>query len=151
MRRLITNDRARVGKWVAERVGRSTPWTDAAALGLEKDGELVAGIVIDGYVPNARGSMHCAIERKGMNKDFLYACFDYAFNFLNLKVLLNPVSENNPASMRFTEHIGFKEISRIPEAWDGKETLVLYQLSKADCKWINVLTCNQQRIIAQEI
>jgi RimJ/RimL family protein N-acetyltransferase len=137
MRRLITNDRARVGAWVAERVGRDTPWTTEAALGLEKDGELVAGIVIDGYVPNARGSMHCAIDKRGMNKEFLYACFDYAFNFLNLKVLLNPVSESNKASMRFTEHIGFKEISRIPEAWDGNETLVLYQLRRDECRHIN--------------
>lgn len=134
--RLILNDRERVGRWVAERVGRSTPWTTSGAIGLEKDGILVAGIVIDGYVENARGSMHCAIDNKSMNEAFLMACFDYAFNFLNLKVLLNPVSASNAASVRFTEKIGFTEITRVPLAWDGKETLILYQLRREECRWL---------------
>lgn len=136
MKRLVTDDRARVGTWVAARVGRSTPWTDAAALGLEKDGKLVAGIVIDGYTPNARGSMHCAIEKHGMNKAFLYACFDYAFKFLDLKVLLNPVSAENEASLRFTKHIGFRELARIPQAWDGTEDLVLFSMRRDECHWL---------------
>lgn len=137
MKRLVTNERARVGAWVAERVGRDDPWTTAAALGLEKDGELVAGIVIDGYVPNARGSMHCAGTGKyWLNREFLRACFDYAFNFLNLKVLINPVSAMNDASLRFTRHIGFTELARIPLAWDGKEDLVLFQLHRDDCRWL---------------
>ena len=136
MRRLITNDRVRVGKRVAERVGRTDPWTTAAALGLEKDGELVAGIVIDGYTPKARGSMHCAIDRHGMSKEFLFSCFDYAFNFLDLKVLLNPVSAKNEASLRFTKHIGFTELCRIPQAWDGTEDLVLFQMQRSDCRWL---------------
>lgn len=136
MKTLITNDRARVGAWVAERVGRETPWTREGAIGLENNGELVAGVVIDGYVPDARASMHCAIERHGMNKMFLYACFDYAFRHLNLKVLLNPVSESNEASMRFTKHIGFTEIARIPQAWNGEENLVLFQMQRKDCRWL---------------
>jgi len=139
MKRLITNDRARVGAWVAERVGRDTPFVHEAALGLEKDGELVAGIVIDGYVEHARGSMHCAGTGKyWLNREFLFACFDYAFNFLGLKALINPVSASNEASLRFTKHIGFTEIARIPQAWDGKEDLVLFQLHRNDCRWLGV-------------
>ena len=137
MKRLITNDRARVGKWVAERVGRDSPWVDSPALGLEQDGELIAGIVIDGICPNARGSMHCAgVGKRWLNREFLFSCFDYAFRVLDLKVLLNPVSLENKDSMRFTEHIGFREIAQIPYAWDGKETLVLYELQRADCRWL---------------
>ena len=139
MKRLVTNDRARVGQWVSERVGRLTPWISEAALGLECDGELVAGIVIDGYVKNARGSMHCAIANKyGMNREFIFACFDYAFRVLDLKVLLNPVAESNAASLRFTQHMGFKEIARIPQAWDGEEALILFQLHRDDCRWLGV-------------
>lgn len=136
MRHLVTNDRKRVGAWVAEKVGRSEAWTTAAALGLEKDGELVAGIVLDGYTPKARASMHCAIEKKGMNKEFLYACFDYAFRFLDIKVLLNPVSAKNEASLRFTKHIGFKEVGRFPQAWDGEEDLVLFSMQRDECRWL---------------
>ncbi len=136
MRRLVS-DRKRVGAWVAERVGRSLPWTDDAVLGLEREGELIAGIVIDGYVPGARASMHCAAEGKHwLDRTFLHACFDYAFNQLGLQALVNPVAASNTASLRFTRHIGFKEIARVPRAWDGQDDLVLFAMSRDDCRWI---------------
>lgn len=139
MKRLITDDRERVGKWVAERVGRKTPWVTEGAIGLEKDGELIAGIVIDGHAPDARGSMHCAGEGKyWLTREFLHACFDYVFNFLNLKVLINPVSASNEASLKFTKHIGFEVIGRFDKAWDGKEDLVLFSMSRDQCRWIGV-------------
>lgn len=137
MKRLVTNDRTRVGRWVAERVGRGTPWVTDAALGLEKDGELVAGIVLDGYEDSVRASMHCAGTGKyWLNREFLFACFDYAFNYLNLKVLINYVAADNTDSLRFTKHIGFKEIARVPQAWDGVQDMVLFQLHRDDCRWI---------------
>lgn len=139
MKKIVTDQREVVGAWVAERVGRSTPWVTEPALGLEKDGVLVAGIVLDSLSSGARGSMHCAGEGKyWLNREFLFACFDYAFNQLNLKVLINPVGANNEASLRFTKHIGFEEIARVPKAWDGEEALVLFALAKDNCRWLNL-------------
>ena len=138
MKRLVCDDRARVGAWVAERVGRSTPWVKDGALGLEKDGELVAGIVLDSFVPGVRASMHCAGTGKyWLNRDFLFACFDYAFRHCDLKVLVNYVSAENPDSLRFTKHIGFTEIARVRHGWDGKDDMVLFQLHRDDCRWLN--------------
>ena len=137
MKRLVTNERARVGAWVAEKVGRDHPWVHEAALGLEQDGELVGGIVLSDYVPHARASMHCAGKGKTwLNRTFLFACFDYAFNFLDLKVLINTAAADNEASLRFMKHIGFREISHIPQAWDGTKDLVLFELRRDECKWI---------------
>ena len=138
MKRLVLNERVRVGAWVAERVGRSTPWVKDGALGLEKDGELVAGIVLDSFVPGVRASMHCAGTGKyWLNRDFLFACFDYAFRHCDLKVLVNYVSAENPDSLRFTKHIGFTEIARVRQGWDGKDDMVLFQLHRDDCRWLN--------------
>ena len=137
MKRLVTDDRKRVGAWVAERVGRDTPWVTEATLGLEQDGVLVAGIVLDMYEPDVRASMHCAGTGKTwLNREFLYACFDYAFNYLNLKVLINYVSSENVDSLKFTKHIGFKEIACVPQAWDGVNDMVLFQLHRDDCRWL---------------
>jgi RimJ/RimL family protein N-acetyltransferase len=137
MRNLVLNDRERVGAWVAKRVGRVTPWKEDAALGLEKDGELIAGIVLDGYSEGVRASMHCAGTGKTwLNREFLFACFDYAFNHLNLKVLINYVSADNADSLRFTKHIGFTEIGRAPQGWDGVSDMVLFQLHRDDCRWL---------------
>lgn len=134
---LITNQRERVSAWVAKQIGLNAPWEKACALGWEEHGELCAGIVIDGYVSKARGSMHCAgVGKYWLRREFLYACFDYAFNFLDLKVLINVVSAENKNSLRFTKKIGFSEICRIPLAWNGEEDLVLFQMRRDDCRWL---------------
>jgi len=140
MNRLVTDERARVGAWVAERVGREVPWTNDACLGWEVDGKLVAGAVYDTYVPNARASMHgAAIEgRRWLTREFLFAMFDYPFTCLDLKVLLNPVSSANADSLRFTKHLGFTEFGRFPQAWDGEDDLVLFHLRREDCRWLKL-------------
>lgn len=134
--RLITDDRKRVSAWVAERIGCS-PWGEnEAALGLEKDGELVAGVVLDGYMPSGSGSLHCAGSgRHWLTRLFLFSVFDWCFNQLDLKVLVNKVSGANAASLRFTQHIGFTELARFPRAWDGKNDLVLFELRQENCRW----------------
>ena len=45
MKTVIANQKERVSQWVAERIGRRAPWGEYQAIGLEEDGELIAGIV----------------------------------------------------------------------------------------------------------
>lgn len=138
MKRLITNDRERVGKWVAERVKHRGDYSQLASIGLEEDGGLVAGILIDGYVPGARCSMHCAGEgRRWLNREFLFACFDFVFRQLDCKVIINTVDADNEASLRFTEHIGFEEKCRIPNG-SGDCDLVIFAMQRKTCRWLNM-------------
>lgn len=137
MRSLVANNRARVSAWVSETIG-CLPWPDGtAALGLEEDGELVAGVVLDGYMEKGCGSLHCAgVGKQWLSRRFLLAVFDWCFNQLELKVLINKVSGANAASLRFTEHIGFSQLARFPKAWDGENDLVLFELRRENCRWI---------------
>lgn len=138
MKRLVTNDRQRVGSWVAERIRFRGDPSGLPSIGLECDGELIAGILIDGYVPGARCTMHCAGEgRRWLNREFLFACFDYVFRQLDCKVIVNPVDADNEASMRFTEHIGFTEVCRIPEG-SGDCDLVIFAMPRKTCRWLNM-------------
>ena len=138
MKRLITDDRERVSKWVAERVNYRGDYTNRASIGLEQDGELIAGILIDSYVRGARCSMHCAGEgRRWLNREFLFACFDFAFRQLDCKVIINTVDSDNEASLRFTEHIGFSEVARIPEG-GGDCDLVIFAMQRKTCRWLNM-------------
>ncbi len=138
MKRIIVNQKEQVGKWVAERVNRTAPWGAFEAIGLEQDGRLIAGVVFDSYTRNARCSMHCAGEgRRWLNKEFLFACFDYAFRQLGCRVVINPVNSDNADSMRFTEHIGFKEVCRIPEG-AGDCDLVIFAMPRRTCRWLHM-------------
>lgn len=136
----ICLDKERVNLWVSERLGRKDPWSGRGyqAIGIEKDGELVGGVVIDGIVIGARCSIHCAGEGKyWLTRAYMKTVFDYAFNVCKVKVVINPVSANNDASARFTEHIGFKHHTTIP-AGDGDNDLLIFTMYRDNCRWLGV-------------
>ena len=138
MKTVITNQKERVGLWVAEKIRRTAPWGAYQAIGLEEEGELIAGIVVDGYVKDARCSMHCAgIGRRWLNREFLFACFDYVFRQLNCNVIINPVDADNHDSVRFTAHIGFTEACRIPGG-GGSCDLVIFYMPRRMCRWLDL-------------
>lgn len=135
---LVVGQKERVGAWVAERINRTAPWGAFEAIGLEQDGKLVAGVVFDSYVVGARCSMHCAgIGRTWLNREFLFVCFDYAFRQLDCQVIVNPVNADNADSLRFTRHIGFEDVARIPNG-SGDCDLVVLAMQRKKCRWLNM-------------
>lgn len=136
MKRIVATDKQRIADWVSEKIG-CPKWygEDFNALGLEADGELVWGIVTDGYVKDVRCTMHVGGTNQRLNREFVRACFDYVFRQLRCKVVIGPVSSANTDALRFDKHLGFKEVGRVTEgAPDGD--LVLLQMTKADCRWL---------------
>ena len=137
VKRLVINQSDSVSAWVAPRVGRSVAWKGATAIGLEQDGALIAGVVYDGYLAGARISMHCAGDgKRWLNREFLFACFDYPFRQLGVNVIINTVNADNADSIRFTRHIGFEEVARIPGG-SGDCDLVIFALQRAKCRFIS--------------
>lgn len=136
MRKFITDDKERVGKWVAGKLKKTSGWYQYQALGVEEDGELIAGVVFDNYLVNARCHMHCAgIGRRWLSRTFLNMCFDYAFRQMNCRVVINTVDSTNADSLRFTRHVGFKEVYRVPHG-NGDSDLAIFTLHREDCRWI---------------
>lgn len=133
MKQIVANDKARVGDWVALQMKRG-PWLGAhAAIGLEQDGQIIAGVVIDSYKQDTRCSIHCAGTGKNwLNREFLFVVFDYVFRQLNCQAVVNPVDAGNGASIRFTEHLGFVGYP-IPEA-----ELIIFTLPRARCRWLDL-------------
>lgn len=137
MKRIVLNERERVSAWVADKMN-CPHWygDDYAAIGLEKDGVLVGGAVIDSVVANTRCAVHCSGEGKHwLNREFLWAVFAYAFYQLKVRIIVNPVSSANTASLRFTKHIGFTEVCRIEDGCPDGD-LVLFKMPRADCRWL---------------
>ena len=115
-------------------MGKSSSWGDFEAIGIEEDGKLVGGVVINGYQRGVRCSIHCSGEgRRWINREFIRVVFDYAFRQLDCQCVVNPVDVGNADSLRFTKHIGFREVARIPEA-----ELVIFSMPRADCRWLAV-------------
>lgn len=135
---VVVGQKERVGAWVAERVGQNGAWSNYEALGLERDGCLVAGVVLDSYVSGARCCMHVAAEgRDWLNREFLWLCFHYAFEQLGCNVVIGLVRSDNEAALRFDTHLGFEEVARIPGG-SGDCDLVILAMQRKTCRWLTL-------------
>lgn len=135
MKRLVWNEPARVGGWVCQRLESEFNEKLSTAIGLEKDGALIAGVLFDNY--NGRSiAMHVAAEGSHwMTREFLCACFGYAFNQCKVKKVIGYVDSTNLAARRFDSHLGFVLEAIIPDA--GRcEDLYIYSMTPDQCRFI---------------
>jgi RimJ/RimL family protein N-acetyltransferase len=110
---------------------------DSVALGLTRDGELVAGVMFEG-INRHNLWMHVAAEkgRKWLQRDYLLAVFAYAFLICGVDRISGYVDASNTDARRFNEHLGFREEARlIGAAADGGDVL-LYVMWKEECRYL---------------
>lgn len=136
-KRLVYGEDERVGMWISERAGGE--WRQGGkCIGLERDGELIAGMMVDWY-NGASCYMHVAAEgRHWLNRDFLWHCFHYVFRKLNCNVAIGLVSSANKAALKFDTHLGFVEVARIPKADPEGDLVVLTVTKDAAGKWLDL-------------
>lgn len=107
------------------------------AIGLRRDGELIAGVIYEGY--NGRNVwMHVAAVpgSRWLVRDYLKACFVYPFVICGCERVSGYVNDSNSAAKRFDEHLGFTpECKLIGAAPDGGD-VVLYVMWRKDCRYV---------------
>lgn len=124
---------AHVGFWVAQRIGGVFTPANSVAIGLEKDGTLIAGIMYEHW--NGRSIVaHIAIEGR-MTPAFVGAIFDYAYNVCGAEKAIVPVGSHNVKSQKLVEHMGFSEEGRLKDAQPDGD-IILYTLKKSDCRFL---------------
>lgn len=131
---MICFDSLPIAEFVAARTGVEH-FGRYHCIGVKKDGILIGGVVINEYVPDVRCTITGAGEGSWLSREFLFILFDYCFNQLNCKMIINTVESDNVVSVKFTEHLGFTKEYEILGA-GSKENLVILTYRKADCKWI---------------
>lgn len=132
----VVLDRSKVvGPWVCERLkARFDPDSDAA-IGLERDGVLIAGAVFDNY----RGASICVhVASEGshwLTRDFLRAVFSYAFDTAAVHKVIGPVDSYNTQARRFDEHLGFVLEATLSGASTNGD-LCLYTMTRQQCRFL---------------
>jgi hypothetical protein len=84
-------------------------------------------------------TMHTAGEGNWVTRQLIWRSFDYPFRQLNLQAVLAPVAASNARALKFDQRLGFREVHRIIDGWDKGDDLVILQLLRADCHWLNKL------------
>ena len=130
---MITSDKLVVGPWVARKIFGSFNADSSEAIGLERGGELVAGVIYEQW--NGR-SLVCHIAVQGlMTPTYLAAIFHYPFVHIGAEKIIAPVGEGNTESVRFVSKLGFRLEARLLDASpDG--SLLLYTMRREQCRFI---------------
>lgn len=135
MSSVIVSNPARV--W--EYVHRQVPVPIVAGmkgLGLERDGELIAGVLYEGY-NRINVWMHvAATPGKRWSMEFLRYCFYYPFVELGCKRVSGYVEASNLAARRFDEHLGFEREAVLRGAASDGGDVILYVMWRDKCRYL---------------
>ena len=127
----ISSNASEVGPWVAKKI--FGPWNGSPAIGLERNGEMVAGVIYENW---NRRSVTCHIAIQGlMTPAYLGAIFHYPFIFLGVDKIIAPVSEGNEESIRLCRKMVFTEECRIKDA-HPEGSILIYTMEREDCKYL---------------
>lgn len=122
-----------VGHWTAKRVNGAFFEGGATAIGLERDGKLVAGVIYENW--NGKSLLaHIAVEGR-LTRDFIAAIFDYPFNVCGVDKIICPVSSGNSKSIKLVLNMGFVAECKIADAYPDGDA-VFYTLKRANCRFI---------------
>lgn len=129
----MTADRLRVLAFVQKYVPLSA-CANMSALGLERDGDLIAGVLYEGF-NGYNVWMHSAIPGR-LTREFLRAAFRYPFEQLGCKRVSGYVEASNAKARRFNEHLGFKPEARLRGAASDGGDVILYVMKREGCRYV---------------
>lgn len=139
MKSVIYGQDERVLKWVGDRVDGEAFSPGAIGIGLEEDGELIAGVVFNMYTKSSI-CMHVAAipGKRWMTREFLWRVFAYPFIQLKCNRVTGLVREDNLVAQKFDEHIGFKREGLVRKGAADGTNFILYGMLKEECRWLGV-------------
>lgn len=107
-------------------------------LGLERNGELVMGVLYEGY--NGHNVwMHVAMQPGArFNREYLRYCFHYPFVELGCRRVSGYVEASNTAARKFDENLGFKPEAVLQGAASDGGDVILYVMRREDCKYVQI-------------
>ena len=126
-------------KDVAEWVARYSPYlkldTPYTALGYERGGDLIAGVVYDNFVPRVNVDAHVAFA-SAVPRIFLREAFRYPFCQLLVRRITGRVPFHNVQSRYLCQRLGFQREGVIREALEDGEHLMIFGMLKRECRWL---------------
>lgn len=107
------------------------------AIGVRRDGELIAGVLYTDYNRHSVAAHIAAHDRRWITKDVLWSIFYWPFTVLGVRVIFGYVAESNTHALALDLKLGFKEHARVPDVFEDGDLLIL-SMYKQDCKHLDI-------------
>jgi RimJ/RimL family protein N-acetyltransferase len=124
-----------VGHWVAAQTNGDYAESTSQAIGLIRDGKIVAGVIYENW---NKQSIVCHLAIKGIvSKQFMKAACNYAFKQCGVHKIIGPVNSDNQKCIDAVAKIGFIEEARIKDAAPNAD-IILFSLTADRCRYLGV-------------
>jgi RimJ/RimL family protein N-acetyltransferase len=132
----LSFDRDRLGAWASKRIEHFDLSEQLyTAIGLERDGEIIAVTVYNFYNgSNVAMSFAAVAGRRWLTREYLHAIFRYPFVQLGVRRVTGFVPAKNSDSLRFAHHLGAKLEGVMRHALPDDD-LVILGILREDCKY----------------
>jgi hypothetical protein len=119
--------------WVREHV-KCVLCEDTKGVIAERDGEIVGACIADSWAPGSCMGHFAAttpmVWRAGLHKEF------FRWVFANRAILIGVTPADKVAAIRMNRHLGFRELTRIPDGFDEGVDYIVFQMRRDECRWI---------------
>lgn len=102
-------------------------------------GVLLGGSVFENFTGEGGSiAMHAAgFAPNWVNRDLLWATFDYPFRQLQCTRVFGQVPANNDKALKFNSNLGFKELVRLEGVFPDGD-MILMQMLREDCRFLTI-------------
>lgn len=139
MKQTIYGQDQRVIDWVGSRVDEDNFGPGSVGIGLEENGELIAGVVYNIFTgPSICTHIAAAPGKRWMTKDYLFRIHAYPFLQLKCNRITGLVRQDNVECQRFVEHLGFKYEGVMRRACSDGQNMFIFGMLREECRWIGV-------------
>lgn len=129
---IIDKDLERCQDWLGDRTG-TTGYDMVQAIGLERDGELVAVTGYNNFTYKACHVHFCIDRGVYPTKEYLWFVHYYPFIQAGIDVLIAIMPQTNDRIIRLAQHLGYSM-----KCWIDQAELMLYTMNKSDCKFLRI-------------
>lgn len=136
--RLVYGRDEEVAEWVGKQLMKDAEaFKPCVAVGIERDGQLIAGVVYNNYQPNLLIEMSIfSVDSKWASRHNLKALFHVPFTQYNLRRIQALCSAKDEGVQMFLKRLGFTHEGTHPCAYHDGGTALSFGMLKQHCKWL---------------
>lgn len=114
---------------------RFNPACDRVISNVAETGELLGGVIYDGYTQNCIFMHQAGFHPRWMTRELLWIVFDYPFNKLGCAKVCGTIPSDAVELLEFNRRLGFKVETKITDAYPSADMLIL-SMRREDCRWL---------------
>lgn len=141
MTSLVLGRNEEVAAWVDLRLGQKPSGGQRVAIGVERDGQIIAGVVYNGFRGDGLTARTCTMavaadDPRWCTRGNLRAFFAYPFVSLGCRRVNAIVARKNRRARKLVEGLGFRQEGKIRQLFPDDDGM-MYGMLADECKWVN--------------